>query len=462
MNAQYGLSTGSSDSASPAAGFHAREKRAALYALSIVLDCIALVVGYLIAQQIRGAEWLDAGGTSIIVIALPIFLMLSIAREVQSVEALESRTVGVRRALAALVGAAFAIIAISFVLKFEEISRLGFATTFAAAGIMILANKLIIDFIFHRWMEGSATANLLLLDGLSARPAPHMDVVDLEEIDLRLNLDSPAVMDALSRIIAPYDRVVVACQFEERALWATYLKGHDVGGEILLDRDILQGAVAIAQHGDLDTLVLSRGPLNLANRFQKRSLDLILGLVALFFLAPLMALTAIAIKLESPGPVLFRQVRVGQGNRQFMMYKFRSMRVDATDSDGKQSTQRADPRITRVGNFIRRTSIDELPQLFNVLRGSMSIVGPRPHALGSLAGDSLFWETSAHYWVRHALKPGITGLAQIRGYRGATATVDDLNKRVRADLEYVSNWSMANDFLIILRTFRVMVHKNAF
>jgi polysaccharide biosynthesis protein PslA len=126
------------------------------------------------------------------------------------------------------------------------------------------------------------------------------------------------------------------------------------------------------------------------------------------------------------------------------------------------STQREDPRITRVGQFIRRTSIDELPQLLNVLWGDMSLVGPRPHALGSLAGDSLFWEVTNAYWIRHALKPGITGLAQIRGFRGSTETVEALERRVRADLEYVSNWSIAQDMLILLRTARVLVHKNAY
>ncbi|NTZ42126.1 exopolysaccharide biosynthesis polyprenyl glycosylphosphotransferase [Altererythrobacter sp. SALINAS58] len=441
---------------------YAREKRALLYALSLVLDCFALIGGYLVAQEVRDAEWLDAGGASILVIALPIFLMLSIAREAQSAEALASRTVAARRALGALLGAAFAIVAISFLMDVEDISRLGFAITFAVAAVFIVFDKLIVDFVFLRWMKGSATAKLLILDGLSARPAKHMDMVDVQSMGLHPDLGSPVVMDALSRIIAPYDRVVVACRYEDRNLWATYLKGHDVGGEVLLDRDILMGAVAIGQHGELDTLVLSRGPLNLANRFRKRSLDLIVSVVALLVFFPLMALTALLIRLESPGPVLFRQVRVGQGNRQFTMYKFRSMRADALDADGKQSALRADPRVTRVGKFIRRTSIDELPQLFNVLLGDMSIVGPRPHALGSLAGDSLFWEASAHYWVRHALKPGITGLAQIRGHRGATDTVDDLERRVRADLEYVENWSLAIDFLIILRTFRVMVHKNAF
>ena len=178
--------------------------------------------------------------------------------------------------------------------------------------------------------------------------------------------------------------------------------------------------------------------------------------------APLLGLAAILIKLESRGPVFFRQVRVGVGNRQFQILKFRSMRLESSDSDGNVSTQRDDPRITRVGKFIRRTSIDELPQLINVLRGEMSIVGPRPHALGSLAGDNLFWEVTHAYWIRHALKPGITGLAQIRGFRGSTDSAEDLEDRVRADLEYVADWSLSQDILILLRTARVLVHKNAY
>src|SRR3546814_3903153 len=121
------------------------------------------------------------------------------------------------------------------------------------------------------------------------------------------------------------------------------------------------------------------------------------------------------------------------------------MRSDSSDADGSQSTARADGRITRIGHLIRRTSIDELPQLLNVIRGEMSMVGPRPHALGSTAGNELFWHASQQYWLRHALKPGITGLAQIRGYRGATECVEVLARRVRCDLEYLSNWSLRSE-----------------
>ncbi|NCU10859.1 MAG: sugar transferase, partial [Sphingomonadaceae bacterium] len=130
--------------------------------------------------------------------------------------------------------------------------------------------------------------------------------------------------------------------------------------------------------------------------------------------------------------------------------------------DGKVSASREDNRITRIGRLIRRTSIDELPQIFNVLKGDMSIVGPRPHALGSQAGQKLFWEVDDRYWTRHALKPGLTGLAQVRGFRGATDREADLANRLDSDLEYLGSWSLWHDMRIVLETLRVLVHARAF
>ncbi|MXO87033.1 exopolysaccharide biosynthesis protein [Altererythrobacter aurantiacus] len=195
---------------------------------------------------------------------------------------------------------------------------------------------------------------------------------------------------------------------------------------------------------------------------QKRTFDIVVSALSLLLLAPIFAIVALLIKLESKGPVFFKQTRVGQGNRQFSIYKFRSMRVERSDSDGNVSASRDDDRVTRIGRIIRRTSIDELPQLLNVFLGQMSVVGPRPHALGSQAGNNLFWEVTNQYWLRHALKPGITGLAQVRGFRGATNRIEDLQDRVRADIEYLATWSLANDIIIILRTLRVVVHQNAY
>jgi lipopolysaccharide/colanic/teichoic acid biosynthesis glycosyltransferase len=240
------------------------------------------------------------------------------------------------------------------------------------------------------------------------------------------------------------------------------LKGTDIQGEILTrDYDDL-APVGIAELGGRTTLVVSAGPLNIRQRALKRGLDLALTLPAVFLLTPVFLLVALAIKLDSRGPVFFKQPRVGQGNTLFDIYKFRSMRTDRTDLNGNRSASRDDDRVTRVGRFLRRTSIDELPQLLNVLLGSMSVVGPRPHALGSLAGDQLFWHVDERYWHRHALKPGITGLAQVRGFRGATHTREHLTSRLQADLEYISGWSLLRDISIIIRTARVLVHPQAF
>ena len=153
---------------------------------------------------------------------------------------------------------------------------------------------------------------------------------------------------------------------------------------------------------------------------------------------------------------------MGRGNRFFAIIKFRSMQREQQDRSGDRSTARDDRRITRIGRLIRATSIDELPQLINVIRGEMSLVGPRPHALGSQAGDKLFWEVDQRYWQRHTLKPGITGLAQVRGLRGATDLESDLVQRLQSDLEYLDGWTIWRDVAILAATLRVVVHEKAY
>lgn len=453
---------GSALPSGPAFLAYKRDKRTLLYVISLLFDQLALIGGYLAALGVRDDQWLLADGKPIILIALPVFIMLEIAREVQSVECLQNRLTGLLRALSALAGAAFVTISLGFLSDSDSLSRLGVAFTFGFAASLLVVSKVFLDLLRKVMLGDHVLASILMKDGLDASPDPSAQEVDVGAIGLWPNPERPEMIDRLSRLIAPYDRVVVACRFEHRSAWATFLKGHDVGGEILLDRELLHGAVAIGSYDDFDTLVLSRGPLSLMNRLQKRALDLVVATLCLLILSPLLIITAVAIKLDSPGPVLFRQTRVGQGNRQFRIFKFRSMRTESTDQVGGRSTSRDDDRVTRIGRLIRRTSIDELPQLLNVIRGDMSMVGPRPHALGSTAGDHLFWHASHQYWLRHALKPGITGLAQVRGYRGATHRKEDLERRVRCDLEYLSSWSLLNDVIILAKTIRVVIHKNAY
>ena len=161
---------------------------------------------------------------------------------------------------------------------------------------------------------------------------------------------------------------------------------------------------------------------------------------------------AAAIKLDSPGPVLFRQRRYGLNNEMIEVFKFRTMRADATDRNAERLTARNDPRVTRVGAFLRRTSLDELPQFLNVLRGDMSVVGPRPHATAAKAGGLLYPEAVRGYHARHRVKPGITGWAQVNGWRGETETVEQIARRVECDLYYIEHWTVAFDLWIVLRT----------
>jgi Undecaprenyl-phosphate glucose phosphotransferase len=185
--------------------------------------------------------------------------------------------------------------------------------------------------------------------------------------------------------------------------------------------------------------------------------------LALLGLAPVMALVALAIKLDSKGPVLFRQKRYGFNNELIEVYKFRSMFVDQADANASKLVTKGDPRVTAVGRFIRKTSLDELPQLFNVLRGELSLVGPRPHALQAKAADRLYDDVVDGYFARHKVKPGITGWAQINGWRGETDTSEKIQKRVEHDLYYIDNWSVLLDFYILIKTpFALIGGENAY
>jgi Undecaprenyl-phosphate glucose phosphotransferase len=204
--------------------------------------------------------------------------------------------------------------------------------------------------------------------------------------------------------------------------------------------------------GDVAVFDMADRPISDWNLVLKWLFDKIVAIVALILLSPVMIATAIAIKLESKGPVFFRQKRHGFNNQLVEMMKFRSMYTDMTDATASKLVTKDDPRVTRVGRFIRKTSIDELPQLFNVLRGELSIVGPRPHALEAKANNKLYYEAVEGYFARHRVKPGMTGWAQIHGWRGETDTIDKIMQRVNHDLYYIENWSIFLDLYIVAMT----------
>ena len=208
--------------------------------------------------------------------------------------------------------------------------------------------------------------------------------------------------------------------------------------------------------GDTVAIELQRAALSPVEQVLKRTVDVVLSVSALALLSPLMAAVAVAIKLDSPGPVLFRQTRHGFNGKPFSIYKFRSMTV-MEDGDVVRQAQKRDSRVTRVGYWTRRLSIDELPQLINVVRGDMSVVGPRPHAS---AHDRYFASTIEKYAFRHHVKSGITGWAQVCGARGETDTLEKMQRRVELDLWYINNWSVWLDFSIMIKTIFIVLNGN--
>nr|WP_284701126.1 undecaprenyl-phosphate glucose phosphotransferase [Rhodoplanes tepidamans] len=265
--------------------------------------------------------------------------------------------------------------------------------------------------------------------------------------------DAAAVEQALERLRAvPLDEVLLAVSWsdpERLDLLRARFRLSPLPVRLLPDRAVsavlkLQSAVARQSF----TVEIQRAPLTAVERGTKRLMDIAIATVSLAVLAPLMAVVAIAVRLDSPGPVIFRQRRKGFNGREFVVFKFRTMTV-LEDGASVVQARRVDPRITRLGRILRRTSIDELPQFLNVLRGEMSVVGPRPHAV---VHDDEYGKIIANYAFRHHVKPGMTGWAQIHGYRGETAQLHLMEKRVLLDLWYINNWTIALDCRIVLKT----------
>ncbi len=277
---------------------------------------------------------------------------------------------------------------------------------------------------------------------VSAKHGPASD-------DLLVDLDR-ALHEAREQGV---DEFVVALRWDSKELLETIrtrLRASPLPVRLLPDHTIrsVLGRRALSTRGPALTVELQRAPLTPVERMTKRALDLLGAVTAIALLSPLLIATAIVIKLDSPGPAIFRQRRNGFNTQPFVIFKFRTMTVQ---EDGATITQarRGDHRVTRVGQFLRRSSMDELPQLFNVLLGDMSLVGPRPHAL---AHDNEYKALIAKYAFRHHVKPGITGWAQVNGLRGETGRLEQMVERVRLDLWYINHWSFSLDINILVRT----------
>ena len=301
--------------------------------------------------------------------------------------------------------------------------------------------------------------------------APHVDArADRLEIAATIALrdssaslaDDLALAAATVRMLRPDDVYLVVpwarAELVEACVDAFLRTPTEIhlGGEALLDRFKDARVVTI---GPSAGLALTRPPLTRLQQAEKRAFDLVVASLGLVLLAPFFVLVALAIRLESPGPALFRQTRYGFNQEPFRIFKFRTMRTLEDGATVKAAT-RNDPRVTRIGALLRRTSVDELPQLLNVVAGDMSIVGPRPQAM---AHDQLYVERIARYARRHNVKPGITGWAQVNGLRGEIRSDEDIQGRVEHDLYYVDHWSLWLDLKIVLATaFGLLGDKKAY
>ncbi|MBV7265383.1 sugar transferase [Erythrobacter ani] len=436
-----------------------------IYISMMAMDAVILHLSFVTAAFLyEGFRWQNQSLIAAQII-LPLYFTIALYNRSYGARALAEWTYAARQALTSLMlSAAFVSFVAFYTKSTAQFSRVGVTLGLLLTAMALVASRWLIIRLIERFWNGKTRNFLIIQDGGPDFTLATADVISAREYQIDPAADDPYVLDRLGKLLRNRDKVIVSCPRERRNQWAFRLKSSGVHGEIVSEPARELGALGVQRYDDPDrtTLVVSTGPLSVRGRATKRAFDVLVASCGLILLSPLFLIVAACIKLTDGGPVLFVQQRTGRGNQLFKLLKFRSMRMDGLDTNGGRSTARRDDRVTRIGALIRRTSIDELPQLINVLRGEMSIVGPRPHAVESQAEDKYFWQIHALYWQRHCLKPGLTGLAQVRGHRGATEQEKDLTDRLQSDLEYIAGWSLMRDFQIIVRTLRVLTHDNAY
>ncbi len=384
---------------------------------------------------------------------------------------------------------AFALlIAGLFFLKMgHEFSRVWFALWYASGALVLLGERIAVATIVRHWTrQGRLYRRAAIYGGGMITEK----LIGELEIDLDSDVRIMGIFDdrgdqRVDRIVAGYPRLGGLGELVEFAR-KTRLDVVIVALPITAEKRLIQVTRSLSvlpaevkiparstelrftrntySHvGNVAMIDLFEKPIADWGTVAKWAFDKVVGLLALVLLAPVMLAVAAAIKLDSPGPVLFRQKRHGFNNELIEIFKFRSMYVDRCDANAVKLVSKDDPRVTRVGRFIRKTSLDELPQLLNVITGSLSLVGPRPHALQAKAAGRLYAAVVDGYFGRHKVKPGITGWAQIHGWRGETDTPEKIQKRVEHDIYYIENWSLLLDVYILFKTpFALLKSDNAY
>jgi len=383
----------------------------------------------------------------------------------------------------------FALLALAgFLFKVsEDFSRLWFGAWFVAGFAALMALRLVMAVLIRRWARnGRMERRAVIVGGGQAAETLIRTVEAQSDNDIRIcgifddrdNSRSPPIVAGYPKLgtiaeliefarIARIDMLIVSLPLTAESRVLSLLKKLWV-----LPVDIRLSAHSnqlrfrprsYSYIGAVPMLDIFDKPINDWDSVAKRAFDIVFSLLGIIVLSPVMAATAIAIKLDSKGPVLFKQKRHGFNNEVVEVYKFRSMYTDRSDPTARQAVTKGDPRVTRVGRFIRKTSIDELPQFFNALFGSLSLVGPRPHAVAAQTHNLLYNEVVDGYFARHRVKPGVTGWAQINGWRGEMDTDEKIKMRTEYDLHYIENWSLWFDLKILFLTpIRLLNTENAY
>lgn len=379
------------------------------------------------------------------------------------------------------------VMAIFFLKVGPELSRVWLALWFAIGGATLVADRLVLALFTRAWVKQGRLTRRAVIYGSGAAAEQLIKRLEADaESDIRIcGVFDDRGYERSARLVSGYPNLGTLAELlafgrktrVDVVILTMPLAAEDRINQVLGKLAVLPVEVRLAAEnsqlrfcrraysyiGAVPMIDLIDKPLNDWGSVAKWLFDRSVGATALLLLTPVLIAVAIAVKLDSRGPVLFRQKRYGFNNELIEVFKFRSMYTEAADAKAERLVTRNDPRVTRVGRFIRKTSLDELPQLFNVLNGTLSLVGPRPHALSAKAADRLYDEVVEGYFARHKVKPGITGWAQINGWRGETDTAEKIKKRVEFDLYYINNWSVFLDLYILARTpLALLSDKNAY
>jgi len=455
-----------------------RTRRWSLTFVSIMLRPVefAIVVA---ASFFASAIRFDSGVLSeyvfIVLLGASLFALLAHAQGSYHHRRLRNPFGGVSSTLLAWSLSVAAVLLICFMTKTSaDYSRIWFGLWWSIGAVCLVLVRFTTFLAVHRVQARGGMRERVLLVGDVGPVAQTLGLLGSFELDVVRTLGIPAHAGGDEvRAVQQSVREICGTQAIDRVLLALPL-----GDEPAVDRIVrefqfcpVETAIlapptfltrALAQ-GTVPTLpvveTIARRPLNEVDRVLKRVFDVVVGAGILVAAIPILLCIALAIKLDSPGPVMFRQRRSGFGGTSFMVYKFRTMSTDACRSADVRQAVRHDPRVTRVGRLLRRSSMDELPQLLNVLRGEMSLVGPRPHAISHDAAFSCQIES---YFSRHRVKPGMTGLAQVKGFRGEIKDAAALQQRIKNDLWYAEHWSLGLDLRILILTLFVLVGKDVY